>query len=107
MSDGLQVGSSGTKLKGHISGIPLQKILQGLLEREAFCSRLYLPFMTPSASARCWRAGGCCELFSAENSSSQGQSLDNSSLGRDDGSQGNPGEGFQQDSGLGGTFCVL
>lgn len=48
-----------------------------------------------------------CELFSAENSSSQGQGLDNSSLGRDDGSQGNPGEGFQQDSGLGGIFSVL
>lgn len=51
--------------------------------------------------------GASCELFSAESNSSQGQSLDNSSLGHEDGSQGIPGEGFQQDSGLGGTFHAL
>ena len=59
MSIGFQVGSSGTKLKGHISGIPLQKILQGLLEREASCSRLHLPLLNPSASAWCWRGWAC------------------------------------------------
>ena len=56
-----------------------------------------------------WRElGMSCELFSAESSSSGNQhQLDYGSLGHGQGSQGSPGEGFQQDSGLDGTFCDL